>query len=107
MKKDLFDLGVPFAAGGVVFLLAAFASGAVTATNTSQLNVAKARIDERATICQEAAMTVLAEATQPTDFSGVEGKKRRDALAMDFVIPSGDDRTDRLVLDECSKRLDT
>ena len=107
MKKDLFDLGVPFLGGGVVFLLATFASGAITATSTAQLNVAKARIDERATICQDAAMTVLAESTQPMDFSGVEGKKRRDSLAMDFVIPSGDARTDRLVLQECSKRLDT
>jgi hypothetical protein len=107
MKRDLFDLGVPFAAGGVVFLLGAFASGAVTPTNIAQLNVAMARVDERATICQEAAMTVLAEATQTDDFSGLAGKKRRDALAMDFVIPSGDARTDRLVLDECSKRLDT
>jgi hypothetical protein len=107
MKKNLFDLGVPFAAGGVVFLLATFASGSITATSTAQMNVAKARIDERATICQDAAKTVLAESTQAMDFSGVQGKKRRDALAMDFVIPSGDARTDRLVLEECSKRLDT
>jgi hypothetical protein len=107
MKKNLFDLGVPFAAGGVVFLLATFASGSITATSTAQMNVAKARIDERATICQEAAMTVLAESTQPTDFSGLPGKKLRDSLAMDFVIPSGDAQKDRLVLQECSKRLDT
>ena len=107
MKKDVFDVGIPFAAGGVVFLLAAFASGIVTPTQSAQSDVAMARINERATICHEAAMTVLAEATQPQDFSGIGGRQLRDSVARDFVIPSGDAGTDRLVLEECSKRLDT
>ena len=107
MKRNLFDVTVPFTAGGVVFLLLAFASGIVTPTNSARSDVAMARIDERATICHEAAMTVLAEATQPQDFSGIKGRQLRDSLARDFVIPSGDARTDRRVLEECSKRLDT
>jgi hypothetical protein len=107
MKKDVFDVAVPFTAGGVIFLLLAFTSGIVTPTDSARSDVAMARIDERATICHEAAMTVLAESTQPQDFSGFGGRQLRDSLARDFVIPSGDAGTDRLVLQECSNRLDT
>ena len=106
MNRDLFEVIVPFAAGGIVLLLLGFASGLITTTSSARSDVAMARIDERATICHEAAMASLAEATEPVDFTGMEGRQRRNALASDFVIASGDDRTDRLVLEECSKRLD-
>ena len=99
MKKDLFLIGVPFVAGGVVFLLLAFGTGIVTTTSTSRINIAMARVDERATMCFDAASAYLltrgAEPNGPTNAS----------LAEQFFTTSGDKRTDTLVREECQKRL--
>jgi hypothetical protein len=98
--KDLFLIGVPFLAGGVVFLLVAFATGLVTASSTSRANVAMARVDERATMCFDAATAYLATAQGQAD-----GPITR-ALAEQFSIASGDARTDTLVQEACRKKLD-
>jgi hypothetical protein len=105
MKTPYFDVGVPFIAGGVVFLLIAYGTGLMTAANTARANVAAARIDERAIICQEAAIAYLAEkAGNPSGVTSAEAEQRK-ALAEQFYVSSGDVSKDRAGREECSKKL--
>jgi hypothetical protein len=99
--RDLFLIGVPFVAGGIVFLLVAFATGLVTTTSASRTNIAMARIDERATMCFDAATAFLS-----TEGSGTSTPTNA-ALAEQFFATSGDKRTDTLVRERCQKMLDT
>ena len=99
MQKDLFSIGVPFIGGGVVFLLLAFGTGIVTATSTSRMDIAMARVDERATMCFDAATAFLATAE-----GQAVGTVKRE-FAEQFFVASGDRRTDTLVQDECRKKL--
>jgi hypothetical protein len=102
MKTPYFDVGVPFLAGGVVFLLIAYGTGAMTAVNTANANVAAARIDERAIMCQEAAVAYLAQK------SGIPAAGEADmpkALAEQFYVASGDVSKDRAGREECSRKL--
>jgi hypothetical protein len=101
MKKSLFDLGVPFLAGGVVSLLGAYGAGLITATSTARMNIAEARIDERATMCHAAAVAYLAEQTT----ARVAGFAGSNALAEQFVVATGDASIDRMVREACSKKL--
>ena len=99
--RDRFLIGVPFIGGGVIFLLLAFGSGIITATNTARANVALARIDERATICFDAATAYL---------STPDGQGQAPAsadLVAQFVTASGDKRTDTMVGEACRKKLNT
>lgn len=107
MRKSLFDLGVPFLGGGVIFLLVAFGTGAITATNTSTANVAMARIDERAAMCQEAALAYLAETGKqvPADRSGTEARDLTKALADKFFLTTGDVTKDKMIKEACSSKL--
>jgi hypothetical protein len=99
--RDLFLLGVPFVAGGIVCLLAAFATGLITTTSAARTDIAMARIDERATICFEAATAFLS-----TESSGTSVPTNA-ALAEQFFATSGDKRTDTLIRERCQKMLDT
>jgi hypothetical protein len=103
MKKSLFDLGVPFLAGGVLFLLTAYGTGLVTASNTARENVAAARIDERAVMCQEAAVAYLAHKAEQTPVAAATDLPK--ALAEQFFVATGDARRDRMVLEECTRKL--
>lgn len=98
MKKDVFEVGVPFIAGGVVFLLLAAGTGIITTSGTSRTDVAAARINERATMCFDAATAHL-------NASGQQAGQTAAALAQEFAIASGDKRTDTLVQEECRKKL--
>jgi hypothetical protein len=98
MDRDFLSIGVPFVAGGAVFLLIAFATGIVTLGGTSRTDVAAARIDERATICFDAATAHL-------NASGKQAGQTAAALAQEFTITSGDKGTDALVQEECRKKL--
>ena len=66
MKKDLFTLGVPFVAGGIVFLLAGFTTGLMTTSSDARLGAQNARVDARASICQKAATAHFAEIGEAT-----------------------------------------
>ena len=100
MKKDWFLLGVPFVAGGIVFLLAAYLTGIVTPTSTSRMNVAMARVDERATMCFDAATAFLSAQVPGTAVLASA------TLAEQFLSASGDKRTDTLVREQCQKKLE-
>jgi hypothetical protein len=102
MKKSLFELGVPFIAGGVIFMLAAYGTGLMTASNTARANVAAARIDERAVMCQEAAVAYLAQKAEQTPGAAAAVPK---VLAEQFLVASGDAGKDRMVLEECARKL--
>ena len=106
-NRPYFEVGVPFLAGGVVFLLIAYVTGAMTAVNTANANVAAARIDERAIICQEAAVAYLAQKPDqtPGGVAGAEAADLRKALAEQFYVASGDVSRDRTGREECSKKL--
>ena len=97
MKTPYFEVGVPFVAGGVVFMLIAYGTGLMTASNTAKADVAAARIDERAVMCQEAAVAHLAGAPAAAD--------QTRALAEQFYISSGDVTKDRAGREECSRKL--
>jgi hypothetical protein len=97
--RDWFLIGVPFVAGGIVFLLLCFGTGIVTATSTSRTNVAMARVDERAIICFDAATAYLSTP------DGQLHPPERAALAAQFLTASGDKRTDTLVGEACRKKL--
>jgi hypothetical protein len=99
MNKDLFSIGVPFVAGGVVFLLLAFGTGIITATSTSRTNIALARVDERALMCFDAASAYLL--AHGADANGAT----HATLAEQFLATSGDKRTDTLVREACQKKL--
>jgi hypothetical protein len=98
--RDLFSIGVPFVAGGVVALLLGFGSGMFTATSTSLMNVSSARVDERATICFEAVSAYLLTAD-----GQLQEAAARALLPERFLIASGDKRTDTRVKEECRKKL--
>jgi hypothetical protein len=99
-KRDLFSIGVPFVAGGVVALLIGFSTGMFTATSTSLANVVSARVDERATICFEAVSAYLL-----TPDGQIQEAAARALLPAQFLIASGDKRTDTRVKEECRKKL--
>jgi hypothetical protein len=99
MNRDLFSIGVPFLAGGIVFLLLCFGTGIVTASSTSRMNVAMARVDERATMCFDAATAHILTS------GGQVGGPASSALAEQFFTTSGDKRTDTLVQEQCRKKL--
>ena len=106
MKKDLFTLGVPFVAGGIVFLLAGFTTGLMTTSSDARLGAQNARVDARANICQEAATAHFAEIGEAMpDFEGMAGREQRDAVAAEFLISSGNESIDRLALKSCSEKL--
>jgi hypothetical protein len=106
MKSDLFTLGVPFVAGGIVFLLAGFGSGLVTTSSDARLSAQNARDDARANICEKAATAHFAEIGEKMpDFEGMTGRDERKALAADFLVSSGDEKIDRLALESCSEKL--
>ncbi len=100
MKTPYFDVGVPFVAGGVVFMLIAYGTGLMTASNTASADVAAARIDERAVMCQEAAAAHLAQQAGAPAAAG-----QAKALAEQFYISSGDITKDRAGREECSRKL--
>jgi hypothetical protein len=106
MNRPYFDMGVPFLAGGVVFLLVAYLTGAMTATNTANANVAAARIDERAIMCQEAAVAYLTHKAEQTP-AGVaaDAADLPKALAEQFYVASGDISKDRAGREECTRKL--
>jgi hypothetical protein len=97
--RDWFMLGVPFVAGGIVFLLLCFGTGIITATSTSRANLAMARIDERATICFDAATAFLSTP------DGQLNPPATQALAEQILTASGDKRTDTLVGEASRKKL--
>jgi hypothetical protein len=98
-RKDLFSIGVPFVAGGVVFLLLAFGTGIITATSTARMSASLARIDERASMCFDAATAFLATAQ-----GQAAGPITRE-FAEKFSIASGNRTTDTMVQDQCRKKL--
>jgi hypothetical protein len=100
MKTPYFEVGVPFVAGGVVFMLIAYSTGLMTASNTARADVAAARIDERALMCQEAAVAYLAQ-----NAGGAGAADQAKALAEQFYISSGDVSKDRAGREECSRKL--
>jgi hypothetical protein len=100
MKTPYFDIGVPFIAGGIVFMLIAYGTGLMTASNTAKANVAAARIDERAVMCQAAAVAYLAQ-----NAGGPGAADQAKALAEQFYVSSGDVSKDRAGREECSRKL--
>ncbi len=102
MKKEIFPIAVPFIAGGIVFALFAMATGIVTPTSTSEKNIALARIDERATICFDAATAQMAAAEVVA--AGVT-QTVKQVVAADFVSASGDRQTDTMVREACQRKL--
>ncbi len=107
LKNPVFDIGLPFLGGGVVILLSFYGLGWITPTNTARNNVEAARIDERASVCQQAAIAHLAEVgdIRVLNETGVLAREMRDALAEEFVLESGDAVKDRLVREACSSKL--
>ncbi len=107
MKKDLFNLGVPFLGGGVSFLLALYGLGLITPTNIARDQLALALVDDRATQCQQAVLAhnVAVGDTTPLNGTGMLAREMRDALAAEFFTESGDVVRDRLVRASCSQKL--
>jgi hypothetical protein len=100
MKTPYFDIGVPFVAGGIVFMLIAYGTGLMTASNTASADVAAARIDERAIMCQEAAVAYLAQ-----NAGGPGAADQAKALAEQFYVATGNVNNDRAGREECSRKL--
>jgi hypothetical protein len=100
MKTPYFDIGVPFVAGGIVFMLIAYGTGLMTASNTARADVVAARIDERAIMCQEAAIAYLAQKA-----GGTGAADQAKALAEQFYVATGDVNNDRAGREECSRKL--
>jgi hypothetical protein len=90
---------VPFVAGGVVFMLIAYGTGLMTASNTARADVVAARIDERAIMCQEAAVAYLAQN------AGAGAADQAKALAEQFYVATGNVNNDRAGREECSRKL--
>jgi hypothetical protein len=107
LKRDLFDVGVPFFGGGVVFLLGLYGLGMITPTSVAQDRLAQALVNDRATLCQQAALAHLADAgdTTPLNATGMAAREMRDELAAAFFTESGDLVRDRLVRAACSQKL--
>jgi hypothetical protein len=107
VKRDFFDIGVPFLSGGVVFLLGLYGLGMITPTNVARDRLAQALVNDRATLCQQAALTHLATVgdTTPLNATGMAAREMRDALAAEFFTESGDVVRDRLVREACSQKL--
>jgi hypothetical protein len=100
MKTPYFEVGVPFVAGGVVFMLIAYGTGLMTASNTARANVVAARIDERAIMCQEAAVAYLAQ-----NAGGPGAAEQAKVLAEQFYVATGNVNNDRAGREECSRKL--
>lgn len=100
MDRDYFQIGVPFLAGGIVFMLVAYGTGLMTASNTARADVLAARIDERASMCQEAAVAYLAQ-----NAGGPGAAEQAKALAEQFYVATGDVNNDRAGREECSRKL--
>ena len=45
VKQSLFEVAVPFLAGGIVFLLVGFGTGLIGTTGASNINIAAARVN--------------------------------------------------------------
>jgi putative Ca2+/H+ antiporter (TMEM165/GDT1 family) len=106
-NRDYFEIGVPFLAGGVVFLLGFYLLGLIVPANVARNTVTAALVHERAVLCHKAAIAYIAEVGDKTDFkaAGMAAREARDALAAKFTIESDDVKNDRLVRDACRDML--
>jgi hypothetical protein len=107
MQKDYFDIGVPFVAGGVVFLLAFYLLGLIVPANVAWEQVTSAVVHDRAISCHKAVVAHLAEIGDTTDLkvTGMESRAMRDELAAEFTVDTDDVSRDRLVRQACSEML--
>jgi hypothetical protein len=102
VKQGLFEIAVPFLAGGIVFLLIGFGTGIIGTIGSSNINIAAARVDERATFCVAAAQVVLERTGESVD--AMDTAQKRTFVAT-LIPPSEDKRSDTLVMEQCADRL--
>ena len=102
VRQDAFEFAVPFLAGGIVSLLVGFGTGLIGTTGSSDINIAAARVNERATFCVAAAQAVLERTGESVEALDT-AKKRTFVTAL--IPPSDDKRSDTLVMEQCADRL--
>ncbi len=102
VRQDAFEFGVPFLAGGIVSLLVGFGTGLIGTTGSSDINIAAARVNERATFCVAAAQAVLKRTGESVE--AMDTAKKRTFVAA-LIPPSEDKRSDTLVMEQCANRL--
>jgi hypothetical protein len=102
VRQAVFDVAVPFIAGGIVFLLVGFGTGVIGTTGSSNINITAARVNERATFCVAAAQVALERTGENVEAMDTSQKR---TLVEALIPPSEDRRSDTLVKEQCADRL--